>query len=138
MNKSLSILLDTHIALWAITDDPRLPGAVRSMILSEENQIIISTASVWEVSIKHNLHPDHMPVSGKAFAGFCLQAGYTALAIENRHIFTLETLSRSEKAPKHKDPFDRILIAQAKSDHLLFITHDKLLPDYNESCILFV
>lgn len=58
------------------------------------------------------------------------------LVIRDDHVYALETLLRTENAPRHNDPFDRIMIAQAKAEHLDFITHDSLLTYYNEECIL--
>lgn len=130
------ILLDTHLALWAITDDEKLPETAREILLTADNEIYYSTASVWEISLKHSLHPDHMPVSAAEFSEFCRRSGYIELPIENRHVFMLDTLQRPETAPRHKDPFDRILIAQAKAEEMLFLTHDSLLPFYHEDCII--
>ena len=60
----MKILLDTHIVLWALADSPRLPEAARKIIMDEDNHILFSAASVWEVAIKHSLSPEQMPVSG--------------------------------------------------------------------------
>lgn len=134
----MKVLLDTHIALWALTDDEKLSSQARKIIESEFNEIFYSTASVWEVSIKHSLHPEHMPLSGRQFSEYCQESGYEMLSIRDDHVYALESIKRMENAPKHKDPFDRIMIAQAKSDDMTFLTHDSLIPDYMESCILSV
>lgn len=134
----LRILLDTHIALWAITDDERLSETARRLLLSAENEIYYSTASVWEVQIKHSLHPENMPITGRQFSDFCQRSGYIMLTIRDNHVFALETLSRPKVAPKHKDPFDRILISQAKAEEMMFLTHDSLIPYYNEPFIISV
>ena len=76
--------------------------------------------------------------SGKELSSFCIQAGYEPLDISDRHVFALETLKRSENVKPHNDPFDRIMISQAKAENMLFLTHDTLLPDYNEACIISV
>ena len=60
------------------------------------------------------------------------------LPVRDNHVFTLETLSRPKNVPKHKDPFDRILIAQAKAEEMVFLTHDSLIPYYNEPFIISV
>ena len=132
----MKVLIDTHIILWAITDSEKLPNTARKILLSFDNEIFYSTASTWEVSIKHSLHPDQMPISGKEFSDYCRLAGYKMLPIEDKHISALETLRRVKNAPKHKDPFDRMIIAQAKAEGMLFVTHDSLLPYYNEPFII--
>ena len=63
---------------------------------------------------------------------------FNELSLNSGHILTLETLIRPDDAPPHKDPFDRILIAQAKSEDMIFLTHDDLIPYYSEPCIMFV
>ena len=134
----MKVLLDTHIILWAITNDNRLPQKAIAIISQKENEICYSTASVWEVMIKHIYHPEHMPISGKQLSQYCRKAGYQMVPVQDRHVYALEGLRRMEGAPRHKDPFDCIMIAQAKVENMMFITHDSLLPYYMEECILSV
>ena len=131
-------MLDTHILLWAIIADSKLPKEAIEIIMSKDNNVYYSTASIWEVTIKHTLHPDNMPLSGKELSEFCGEAGYKMLSICDKHVYVLETLSRSENAPKHNDPFDRIMLAQAKAEGMIFVTHDSLIPYYNEKCVKLV
>ncbi len=107
------------------------------MIGSSRNNIFFSLASVWEVAIKNMSKPKVMPISDEYFIDDCLQSGFRMLPIEAKHILTVKTLSRFNNAPQHKDPFDRLLIAQAKAGEMTFVTHDKLLPYYDEPCILY-
>lgn len=132
------ILPDTHIALWAIANSPRLPDAARKILLSYDNEIYYSAASVWELTIKHSLHPEHLPFSGREFSAFCRAAGYNPLPITDEHIYAVESLRYPEEAPRHKDPFDRLLISQAKAEGMLFLTHDSLISNYNEPFIIKV
>lgn len=134
----MNILLDTHILIWALTADEKLSEKAKDFIVNPDNIIYYSAASIWEISIKHTLHPDKIPFSGKDLSSFCTQAGYEPLDISDRHVFALETLKRSENVKPHHDPFDRIMISQAKAENMLFLTHDSLLPDYNEACIISV
>lgn len=134
----MNILLDTHILIWALTADEKLSEKAKDFILNPDNIIYYSAASIWEISIKHALHPDKFFFSGKELSSFCIQAGYEPLDISDRHVFALETLKRSENVKPHNDPFDRIMISQAKAENMLFLTHDTLLPDYNEACIISV
>ncbi|OUP83148.1 PIN domain nuclease [Lachnoclostridium sp. An169] len=134
----MKILLDTHIMLWALSGDSKLPEKAREMILDSRNDIYYSLASLWEIEIKHLSHPEALPITAKEVSGYCFQAGYQSLPVRETHIFALGSLSRAEGAPPHKDPFDRILICQALVDDMLFLTHDSLIPAYNEACIIAV
>lgn len=127
----MRILLDTHIILWALTDSPRLPDAARNIILDEVNQIYFSSASIWEVAIKHSLSSAQMPVSSADLTGYLREAGYVELPICSIHAATVEKLPAH-----HKDPFDRMLIAQAISEPMRFVTHDRLLSGYGESVLI--
>lgn len=97
-----------------------------------------STASVWKVTIKHMAKPEKMKVTGRQLAQHCVALGFKMLPITDDHVRFLETLKRREGSAPHHDPFDRIMIAQAKAENLLFITHDSLIPDYEEPCIVAV
>ena len=134
----MKILLDTHIILWALKEDPQLPPEITALLLDTENKIYYSSVSSWEIAIKHKVHPDKILMNGKHFIECCQKAGYEMLPLKDEHVFALETIKRPEDAPPHKDPFDQILIAQAKAEGFLFVTHDAKLPYYNESCIKFV
>ena len=134
----MNLLLDTHILIWTLNDDPRLSGKARELILDKNNVIYYSAASIWEVSIKHANHPDIVEFTGKELSQFCEKAGFLSVEICDKHIFALETIKRKEGAPPHHDPFDRLLIAQAKAEKMLFITHDSLIPYYEEKCIVRV
>ena len=134
----MKVLLDTHIILWFLANDSRLPDKAKQIILDERNEILYSTASVWEIAIKHMANPGKMRINGSKFADGCHQVGFKMIPIIDSHVAALETLKRPDDAPHHKDPFDRIMIAQAKAEGLKFVTHDALLPYYNESCLLSV
>lgn len=82
---------------------------------------------MWEVAIKHAIKSDRMPISGSEFLHFCEQAEYECLSIHERHLIALESLE-----PIHGDPFDRILVSQARSEGFLFLTHDKTLASYGD------
>ena len=132
----MNLLLDTHILIWALNEDPRLSETAREMILDAGNVIYYSTVSVWEISTKHALHPENVAFSGRELASYCQKAGFLSLEIRDKHVFALETVTRPENAPKHSDPFDRMLIAQAKAENMSFLTHDALIPYYEEKCII--
>ncbi len=122
----------------AVLNDPKLPGRARDIILDRENEIFYSTASVWEITIKHMLHPDKLRINGDLLEKGCEENGYIVLPILNKHVSVLETLKRPKDAPKHNDPFDRILVAQAKAEGIMFLTHDSLISYYDEPFIISV
>ena len=132
----MNLLLDTHILIWALNEDPRLSEKARDLILDKDNTVYYSSVSIWEVSIKHANHPDNVSFTGKELAGFCQEAGFLPVEMRDKHIFALETITRAEHAPPHHDSFDRMLIAQAKAENMSFLTHDALLPYYQETCIV--
>ena len=132
----MKLLLDTHILIWALNDDPRLPQKARELLLKPENSIYYSVVSIWEVAIKHAIHPENVAFTGRELAQFCNEAGFLPLNMQEKHVFSLETIEREDDALPHNDPFDRILIAQAKAEKMHFLTHDSLLPYYKEPCIL--
>ena len=127
----MRLLLDTHIALWAITDSPALPAGARRYILDPHNEVYVSAASIWEISIKHGLGRGNMPVSGGDAADFFTQAGYMTLDISSQHAVLVESLPHH-----HADPFDRMLVAQALSEPMRLLTHDKMLSAYSDTVIL--
>ena len=134
----MNILLDTHIALWAVAETKKLPEKCIELFQVEDNNFYVSIASVWEVAIKNILRPDKVVMSDFEYVNLCEMSGFNMLPLRVGHIFTLKTLKRLKDAPEHKDPFDRIMIAQAKFEKFYFLTHDKLLPYYGEDCIIKV
>lgn len=126
----MNLLLDTHVALWAITDSPKLPQNARELIESPKTAIWVSTASVWEIAIKYALGRGDMPVSSRDAVRYFRESGYRLLAIEAEHALALEDL-----AAHHQDPFDRILVAQALIEPMRLMTHDPLVALYSDSII---
>lgn len=127
----MRLLLDTHVALWAIADSPKLPAAGRELIAAAENEVLVSAASVWEIAIKHALGRGDMPISGEVALGWFRQAGYRLLPIQPEHAARVEKLP-----PHHQDPFDRLLVAQALAEPLRLLTHDRQVAAYSDSVIL--
>ena len=128
----MRLLLDTHVALWAILDDPRLPQPARRLIEEPSNRVIVSAASVWEISIKHGLARADMPVSGCDALRFFRLAGYQMLSVTAEHAVAVDGLPQI-----HRDPFDRIIVAQALVEPLRLLTHDATLKAYSDTVLLF-
>jgi PIN domain nuclease of toxin-antitoxin system len=121
----MRVLLDTHIALWAVTGSSRLPPKAETEILEAE-EVFVSAASLWEIAIKYALGKGDMPVSSVQALDAFKEAGYLMLDIKPEHVIQVERLS-----PLHKDPFDRLLVAQAMVEPLILITHDAVVARYS-------
>ena len=121
----MKYLLDTHLLLWAIVDDPAFPPRVRKLLAESGAEAYFSAASVWEVAIKNGLPRRSLGIPAAAFRRECLAAGFRELPVASRHAAAVETLPH-----RHEDPFDRILLAQAIEEDCTFLTHDTLLPSY--------
>ena len=126
----MNILLDTHVALWAITDNENLSNKARELILAPRSTVWVSTVSLWEITIKHSLGRGDMPVSGRDALHYFNQAGYRVLSIEPEHALAVEELPSH-----HQDPFDRLLIAQALVEPMRLITQDAAVARYNDTII---
>jgi len=126
----LNLLLDTHVALWAITDSPKLPPKARELIASPKTNVWISAASIWEIAIKHALGRGDMPISAQDARRYFSESGYRLLAIEAEHALAVEDLPTH-----HGDPFDRILVAQALMEPMRLMTHDAMVALYSDTII---
>jgi PIN domain nuclease of toxin-antitoxin system len=127
------LLLDTHVALWAVTYDHRLSEKARGLLLDESNEIYVSAASVWEIAIKHALsrgRPSDILIGGREALTRFAQAGFVLLAIAPSHAAEVEALPRL-----HADPFDRLLLAQAFSEPLNLLTRDAKILAYGGTTI---
>ncbi len=123
----MRVLLDTDVFLWWITDDPKLPLSVRKIIADGKNELFFSAASCSEIAMKAHLGRINLPDKPDAFISDQMSInGVKSLPIQASHalhVFNLPTL--------HTDPFDRIIVAQAKLEGLAVITSDTLFTKYN-------
>lgn len=126
----MRVLLDTHIALWAVTGSPLLPRQAETAILAAD-EVFVSVASLWEVAIKHALGRGDMPVSSPQAMRAFIDAGYRLLDIKPAHAVRVETLP-----PLHRDPFGRLLVAQALEEPLTLVTADLLLGGYSPAIVV--
>lgn len=127
----MRLLLDTHVALWAITDDPRLSSVARGLIADPANTVVVSAASIWEIAIKRALARGDMPVSASEAVEWFASSGYSLLDISPQHAAGVETLPAI-----HNDPFDRLLVAQALVEPLRLLTRDRLVAEYSDTIIM--
>lgn len=119
----MRLLLDTHILLWWLADDPALPVAARTAIGDPSSEVFISAASAWEIAIKHALGRLDFPVA--QMAAILDEAGFTPLGIEVQHGVIAGALP-----PHHNDPFDRMLVAQAQHEGMTIVTVDTMIRRY--------
>lgn len=119
------------MALWALADDRRLGTIARTHIGDPENDIFVSTASVWEIAIKRALGRSGIAINARDAVGYFRDAGYALLDIRPEHAATVETLPKL-----HADPFDRLLVAQAITEPLRLLTHDRVLVGYSDTVML--
>ena len=121
----MRLLLDTHVLLWAVAASSRLPKATRALIQDEENEVFYSAASVWEVAIKAGLGRRDFRIDVEQFHASLPQAGFSELPIRAVHAAAVCKLP-----DLHRDPFDRMLVAQALVEPLVLVTNDEVLTKY--------
>ena len=123
----MNLLLDTHLLLWAAGQPERLPSSVRDLLLDPANQPVFSSASLWEITIKRGLDRPDFNVDPRRLWRMLLTNGYRELPVSSEHVIAVHDLPLL-----HKDPFDRILVAQARTEAMLLLTADTLVAAYGE------
>lgn len=121
----MKLLLDTHLLLWAASGSERLPAAALALIEDPQNELLFSAASLWEIAIKRGLERADFQVDARVLRRGLLDNGYLELAITSAHAVSIESLPAI-----HKDPFDRILVAQATLEGITLLTSDALVAQY--------
>lgn len=121
----MKLLLDTHLLLWAAGEPRRLSRQAKSLIDNPANELFFSPASLWEVVIKHGLQRADFKVDPRLLRRGLLDNGYGELPIVSDHLVAIDSLPAI-----HKDPFDRILVAQATVEGITLLTTDSLISQY--------
>lgn len=121
----MKLLLDTHLLLWAAGDPEALSEAARSLIEDPQNALLFSAASVWEVAVKNGLGHSDFRVDPRLLRRGLIDNGYAELAITSEHAVSVDSLPAL-----HKDPFDRLLVAQATTEGILLLTSDSVVARY--------
>ena len=121
----MKLLLDTHLLLWAAGMPQRLPAEARALIEQSDTEPIVSAASLWEIAIKNGLGRQDFMVDPHLLRRGLLENGYEELAITGAHAVAVDLLP-----PIHRDPFDRILVAQAQIESLTLLTTDEVVARY--------
>jgi PIN domain nuclease of toxin-antitoxin system len=121
----MKLLLDTQILLWAAGQPERLSAAARKLLQDQRNELLFSAASLWEIAIKNGLGREDFRVEPRLVRRGLLDNGYTELPITSQHAVSIDSLP-----PLHKDPFDRLLLAQATIEGITLVTADAQLARY--------
>lgn len=123
----MRLLLDTHVAIWTLTEPQRIAPQVFELIGDPRNAISVSAVAVWEIAIKHRLHrPDSPPFSGHEAITHFRNADFVLLDVMSAHAAFVERLPLY-----HRDPFDRLMLAQAMVEGMQFVTYDRHLSRYD-------
>lgn len=121
----MKLLLDTQLLLWAASTPKRLSPAARKLLVDPRNELLFSAASIWEITIKNALGREDFRIEPTVLRRGLLDNGYAELPISGDHALAIESLP-----PLHRDPFDRMLVAQATSEGITLLTADPLLAKY--------
>ena len=121
----MKLLLDTHLLLWGAGDPDRLSAPARALIGAPENEVWFSAASVWEIAIKSGLGREDFQVNARLLRRGLLDNGYRELPVGSEHAVAIDSLP-----PLHKDPFDRLLVAQAMVEGITLLTADAQVAQY--------
>lgn len=121
----MKLLLDTHLLIWAADSIERVPTGARALMADPENELLFSVASIWEVAIKRGLNRPDFQVDARMLRRGLIDNGYCELPILSEHVVALDTLP-----PIHKDPFDRLLIAQATVEGITLLSNDTTVAQY--------
>ena len=127
----MKLLFDTHVLLWAAASPQRISRKVRMLIENRENALIFSAASIWEIVIKRTLGRRDFRVDPRRLRRRLIENGYDELPIGGEHVLRVATLPAV-----HRDPFDRLLVAQAIHEGLVLVTADRALAQYPASVVM--
>ncbi len=123
----VKLLLDTNVLIWWMEDNPRLGSKARNLLANPSNLLVVSVVSIWEITMKWRIgkHSD----AGAAYASFASEEGVTLISVTPDHVAAVETL-----AMHHRDPFDHMIIAQARVEGARIITSDAEMARYGVPC----
>lgn len=128
----MRLLLDTHLIFWWLVESDRVPPQARALIESSSADVLVSRVSLWEMAIKSSIGKMHLDLS--RFVRGVEEAGFVWLPIENHHLLQVATLP---SFADHKDPFDRLLVAQSLTEPALLLTVDTKLARYGPTVRTF-
>lgn len=124
----MRFLLDTHVLLWWLQDNPRLGSRARALVADADHEILISIASPWEISVKHRI--GKIADSGAVIMQAVADQGMTMLDLTPAHLVVLEAMPLH-----HRDPFDHLILAQAQAERAIIVTDDDIFGQYGVRCV---
>jgi PIN domain nuclease of toxin-antitoxin system len=128
----VDLLLDTNVLIWWLQGSPRLGDQARTVMINPGNRVFVSAASGWEIAMKYSLGKLRLPDTPSTWLPTELSANrFTPSAINMQHVLAVENLP-----PHHRDPFDRLLVAQATEEGLTIVTGDPQLKHYDVTIIM--
>ena len=128
----MRVLLDTQVWLWMLSAPERLSKKARALVVSQDNELLLSAASAWEIAIKHAIGKLQLPEPPEEYIPpLMIQTAITPLAVNHRHALRVASLPTH-----HRDPFDRLLIAQAQIEELPILTADRAFRLYDVRVLL--
>ena len=123
----MRLLLDTHAAIWAVAQSALLPPKVREAILAAPDQVYVSSVTIFEIATKHKLkRSDSPPFGGRDAIDYFRAMGFQLLPVTPEHAATVDKLKQH-----HRDPFDRLLVAQAIAEPMYLVSRDSLIALYD-------
>lgn len=121
----MKLLLDSHVLLWAAGLPGQLPAGARALLADAANELLFSAASLWEIAIKRGLGRSDFRVDPRLLRRGLIDNGYVELPVTSAHALAVESLPAL-----HRDPFDRLLLAQAQTEGVLLVTTDAQVAQY--------
>ena len=134
----MNILLDTHLVVWAINDDRMLTDKARRIILDPENELFFSAATVIEIDWKIRSKKNNLDFTVDEFIQMCRESQFKPTPLKSEHVAATTHLVWDSDSPEHKDPFDRMLLAQAMTEGMKFMTHDDKITMFRQDCVILV
>ena len=123
----MKYLVDTHLLIWTVLDSAKLSDKAKNILEEDNNEYYFSAASVWEIALKRQKHPEQFPFTATAAKDLFLAAGFIERAVSSKHSAAVEYLPHL-----HGDPFDRLLVAQARCEGMKLLTHDRMIVQYGD------
>ena len=126
----MRLLIDTHVLIWLMVGSSKLTNRCLDLLRSEGCELFFSTASLWEVALKHERKPDKIPVAAEQVGRYCRECGIRQVPVRFEHVLKISELEKI-----HADPFDRMLVSQALVEGMKLVSHDEDVIAYGDAVI---
>ena len=126
----MKYLVDTHLLIWTVLDSAKLSDVAKKILEEDDGEYYFSAASVWEIALKRQKHPEQFPFTATAARDLFLAAGFIERVVSSKHSAAVEDLPHL-----HGDPFDRLLVAQARCEGMKLLTHDRMIVQYRDVAV---